>query len=210
MIENEPILIASPHPDDEILGASSFFGENSENVTVFYHTEDHQTRDIEIMREESNRLAEHLRFNKRVSTIDRLAQLDDEPLLHLICEYEELIREIAPGTLIVPHPSYNQDHRAVYEAALTAVRPHDEIPFVSRVLVYEGPGCFGILRNGPAFKPQYFREIDIDRKLFLYSFYQSQMRGHRSPDKVKVIAQLRGIQCGYKYAEGFEILRWRE
>ncbi len=203
-------LIVAPHTDDEVLSAASFLEKDLEDVTIFYHTEDHASFDISILRKESDELVSFLGCNKIVSSIDMNDLLDTVPIRDLINEYEQLLYDVAPHTVVLPNPSYNQDHRAVYDAALTAMRPHDRIPFVKRVLVYEEPETFGTLRNGRAFMPQYFRKLDVNRKLKLNGFYQSQIRDHRSFEQLKSIAHIRGMQSGYHYAEAFEILRWVE
>ena len=202
------ILIVAPHTDDEVLSAASFLEENLEDVTIFYHTEDHAAFDISVLRAESDALVAFLGCNKIVSNIDMNDLLDTVPVRDLVNEYEQLLYDVAPHTVVLPNPSYNQDHRAVYDAALTAMRPHDRIPFVKRVLVYEEPETFGTLRNCRPFMPQYFRKLDVDRKIKLNEFYQSQIRGHRSFDQLRSIAHVRGMQSGYEYAEAFEVLRW--
>ena len=58
------------------------------------------------------------------------------------------------------------------------------------------------------FKGNYFVPIDIDDKIKSYKFLKSQVRGHRSPEMLKLIARMRGVQSNYKNAESFQILRW--
>lgn len=214
-------LIIAPHADDEVLSAASFLEENLKNVTIFFQVEStvcfsnsdgHNYFNKSIHKSERDQLMKFLGCNKRVSENKAYRNdfLDTIPIRDLVNEYEGLIHSIKPDTVLLPNPSYNQDHRIVYEAALTALRPHDKIPLVKRVLVYEEPETFGTLRNVQSFKPQYFREVDIDRKIKLIKFYQSQIRGHRSFDHIRAIAQIRGMQCNYTYAEAFEVLRWVE
>jgi LmbE family N-acetylglucosaminyl deacetylase len=209
-VKKSPTLIIAPHTDDEVLSTASFLEKDLKYVTIFYQTEDHPHFDISVLRGESDQLVKFLGCVKRVSKIDQNDLLDTIPIRDLINEYEELICDISPDTIILPNPSYNQDHRIVYEAALTALRPHDRIPFVKRVLIYEEPETFGTLRNVQPFRPQYFRKLDIDRKIKLIEFYQSQIRAHRSSGHIRAIAQTRGLQCNYEYAEAFEVLRWAE
>jgi len=214
-------LIIAPHADDEVLSAASFLEKDLKDVTIFFQVEStvcfpnsdgHNYFNKSIHKSERDKLIKFLGCNKRVSTNKHYRNdfLDTIPIRDLVNEYEALIYDIKPDTVLIPNPSYNQDHRIVYEAALTALRPHDRIPFVKRVLVYEEPETFGTLRNVQPFKPQYFREVDIERKIKLIKFYESQIRGHRSFDQVKSIAQVRGMQCNCKHAEAFEVLRWVE
>ena len=57
----------------------------------------------------------------------------------LIKDIENIVNRIRPREIYIPAPSYNQDHKAVYDACLIALRPHDVNFFVKRVLVYEQP-----------------------------------------------------------------------
>jgi hypothetical protein len=108
----------------------------------------------------------------------------------------------------IPHPSYNQDHRAVYEACLTALRPHDINSFVKKVLIYEQPHVAFWSHNYRAFQPNHFKPIDIEKKNHLYSMIATQVRSFRSPAHVRAIAAMRGAQSNCEYAEAFEIIRW--
>jgi N-acetylglucosamine malate deacetylase 1 len=108
--------------------------------------------------------------------------------------------------VLIPQPSYNQDHRAVHDAAITALRPHDRNPFVREVLVFEQPDSI-LWRHGNETEPNYFRRISVEDKLHSYSLYASQVRGHRSPELIAAMACLRGSQSGLKQAEGFTVKR---
>ncbi|HAT66547.1 MAG TPA: hypothetical protein DCS66_18465, partial [Flavobacteriaceae bacterium] len=99
-------------------------------------------------------------------------------------------------------------HRAVYEACLTALRPHDINFFVKKVLIYEQPHVVFWNHNYKTFNPNHFVKIDIDKKLHLYSLIETQVRSFRSADHIKAIARVRGGQSGCDHAEAFEIIRW--
>jgi LmbE family N-acetylglucosaminyl deacetylase len=124
----------------------------------------------------------------------------------LIPDLEKIIQECKPDTVLVPQPSYNQDHRAVYDAAVTALRPHDQNWYVRNVLVFEQPDSL-LFPHGRETEPNYFQAISIKEKLHSYSLYASQVRRHRSPELVSAIAQLRGAQAGLPFAEGFTVKR---
>ena len=75
-------------------------------------------------------------------------------------------------------------------------------------MVYEQPHVVFWNHNYKTFNPNYFVEIDIDKKINLYSMVESQVRSFRSTDHLKSIASVRGGQCCKAYAEAFEIIRW--
>lgn len=130
----------------------------------------------------------------------------------LIADIESTINEEQPEEVYLPWPSYNQDHRAVYEAALVALRPHDRNHFVPRVFIYEGSqvAYWDWANPGAAFRPTYFVAIDIEEKLARYACMRSQVRGMRSPEALRALAVLRGGEIGVQYAEAFQIIRWAE
>ena len=115
--------------------------------------------------------------------------------------------------MYIPYPSYNQDHRVVYEASLVALRPHDRNFFVKKVFTYEQPHVFlwdnSHQING-CFKPNYYKPIDIKRKIKAYELMETQVRTFRSSKMLESMAQLRGSQSNLEYAEAFQILRFVE
>lgn len=124
----------------------------------------------------------------------------------LIGRFEAIINEQQPRTVLLPEPSYNQDHRAVYDAAIAATRPHDTNWRVDQVLIYEQPDSV-VWRHGPIEQPNAFVPIDVDAKIEAYLRYPSQVRGHRSPDHVRALAAMRGAQIGVAAAEAFHVRR---
>ena len=204
-------MIISPHMDDEVLGCSSFLLDPHIETFVLYHHNTHVTVKASVLREENRKLLEHLpNTTTDMSSVSNLNRLDCVPIGDMVSEYEHWFHDCAPDCLLIPFPSYNQDHRAVYEAVLTACRPHDVNFFIPKILLYEEPDVFGTLRKVEPFRPTYFRKLDMVRKLELYSCYESQVRGHRDFEMLKAMARLRGSMFNFVHAEAFEVLRWGE
>jgi LmbE family N-acetylglucosaminyl deacetylase len=198
---NEAIIL-SPHYDDEVLGATSFL---TSSALVIYCAGDLPFPG-NVREKESKVVASSIPFRA-----ERLDYVDTElpsKLIGMASRFTLAIKRHQPGTVLIPAPSYHQDHRAVHEAAKIALRIHDTNHLVKRVLVYEGPGSFQSLE--PVFHPTFFREVDIEKKIALLALYVSQARGHREPDLVRSMAYVRGGQSGMAYAEGFQVLRWIE
>jgi len=194
-------LILSPHWDDEVLGCASFL--NSE-ATVLYFTQG--LLSFPGWRKEMDKVYGDGGF-QRILLDFPIHHLDAIAQAGIITNIEHSIATYKPETVLIPFSSYNQDHHAIHDAALTAMRPNDKQHFVKRILVYEEPDVFGTMAS---FKPNYFKPLDIDRKVRLCGIYESQMRGHRSADLLRAIAQIRGMQAQIPSAEAFEVLRWVE
>lgn len=193
-------LIISPHTDDEVLGCASFLDKEA---TVLYLTD--STSIFPTSLSESELLKGFAGFTAIRKELP-IHQIAGESVL--IALFESVLRAVEPSTVLIPFPSYNQDHRIAYECALTALRTNDRLPFVKRVLVYEEPDVWQTLRKVEPFRPTYFRPLDLSRKLELWDFYRSQHRGHRDSEHLCQIAYLRGMQSNQPAAEAFEVLRW--
>ena len=201
-------LVISPHIDDEVLGCGGILDKNT---FVIYCGLDESHIKESWVKDRPKREKRMLELNMIVAMTNHNYEILDNKVNHytlqsLISSFEKNINDTKPSEIYIPHPSYNQDHRTVYEAALTALRPHDINHFVKRVFIYEQPHM--LFWDDKSFKPNYFISIDIERKIKLYELMETQVRNFRSSEHIRAIAKLRGGQSNYEYAEAFKILRW--
>lgn len=203
-------LVISPHIDDEVLGCGGIIDER---FHIHYcGVEEFRIIDRDERVKEAQACAEYLGFSFSISTENIV---NDYRLSSLIGQLEKVINEYKPTTLFLPYPSYNQDHRVVLDAALTALRPHDINHRVKNILLYEEIQVSGWpyredLLHGQTYYPNCFVPIDIDRKIKAYLFHASQVRAMRSPDLLRSLATWRGFQGGYEFAESFMAVRLSE
>ena len=201
-------IVISPHIDDEILGCGGILDQNA--LVLHCGIEDRSSVTAEERLCEIAKAQSVLGFKMKLL---RKNVVNNYSTPDLIPDFEKIINEHCPERVYIPYPSYNQDHIAVYQAALVALRPHDINHFVKKVLVYEQPHVFlwdNTHNIENSFKPNYFVEIDIDKKLKAYQMLSSQIRTFRSPLAIKNLASLRGQQSNSEYAEAFKIIRWVE
>lgn len=194
------ILILSPHIDDEVLGCHAFLSPHAR--VCYFGVEDRPEVSARERILELEASAAHKGFTWELLRFT----VNQYPTAALITPIEEQINRWQPTCVLIPHPSYNQDHRAVHDAAWTALRPHDRNWFVPVVLVYEQPHV-RLWPAGPNLEPNFFVPVDLDDKLATYRLYRSQVRGHRPPDVLEAIAKFRGAQAGLPYAEGYVCMR---
>jgi len=201
-------LIISPHADDEVFGCTGVLDKNS---FVYYCGLDESLLPLD----KKHRIGLQMRLNEIKNVGNYLGfkwdwnsntKVNFYKETELIKVFEDLINEIRPEMIFIPFPSYNQDHRVVYNALRIALRPHDKNYFVKKVLVYEQPHV--ILWEEKHCKINYFVEVDIKKKIKAYGFHKSQIRKMRSKELIKKIASIRGTQSNCKYAEGFIVERW--
>jgi len=189
--------------DDEVIGCGGILDDKT--YVYFCGLQDHHILPAAKRLEELQNVANWFGFSwelNRTSVVNKYDQHD------FIDKFEAIINKFKPDKVYIPYTSYNQDHRAIYDAAMIALRPQDKNWFVKKVLVYEGMGAFQWYK--PDYEVNHFVPIDIRRKVRGYEMHASQVRGHRSPDHVMALAKLRGSQIGVAYAEAYIIKRWVE
>jgi len=197
-------LIISPHADDEVLGCGGFLAKHGKDCFVYYvGIDEFHIISREDRLEEVKKVAALFGFKWEHNATTKVNNYTE---VELIDVFEKLVNRLKPDMVFIPHPSYNQDHRAVFDAALIALRPHDKNFFVKKVLVYEEP--HSITWDVAPMNPNYFVEIDIDKKIAAYKLEKSQVRGMRNPAMLRAIAELRGAHMNAPYAEAFQIMRW--
>lgn len=207
---NRAFLVVAPHIDDEVLGCG---GVLDERFHVHYcGVEEFRVVDRETRLGEAEACSRLLGFSY---SVDLTNTVNSYRVDLLIGPFEEMLRRMQPKTVFLPYPSYNQDHRAVADAMLTALRPHDVNPFVPNVLFYEDIQVSGWpvreeLLRGSTVHPNCFVPIDMERKLAAYRLHVSQVRAMRSPELLTALAKWRGFQGGYEYAEAFHAVRISE
>lgn len=202
-------LIIAPHIDDEVLGCGGLIHMLdflAANPFVYFCGVD-QFHEIsrEERLEEARKVAEFLGYEYEVNLH---SVVNGYRVVDFINVFQEVINNQKPDRIFIPYASYNQDHQAIYHAAMIALRPHDRNFFVKKVLAYEALDSFQWMNND--YKVNHFVPIDMDVKLEAYSLHKSQVRQHRSFAQIEALATLRGSQIGVPHAEAFIIERWVE
>lgn len=201
-------LVISPHIDDEILGCGGTLDNDTFVLEIGvddFHVVSRDERILEL--QEAKKI---LNFSFAILEDNIVNSYKIDQLINPITNYINLIK---PEEIYIPYPSYNQDHKTTYEAALVALRPHDLNFFVKKVFVYEETQVYlwdySYNLNG-SFKPNYFRKIDITSKILAYNCLKSQVRSFRSPVMLEELAKIRGRQSKLDFAEAFQAIRYVE
>lgn len=193
--------------DDEVLGCGGIITSDVfEKLHVHYCMSDHAVVSAPALQKENRTVVKEMNCDVSYSNLCKANQTDKVLMVEWVNEFEKLIKDILPDTLFIPFPSYNQDHRRIHEAILTAARPHDKNFYVKNILVYEQPETFQTM-GCKQFNPNVFIPIDVAKKTMLYEIYESQQRSHRSIEQIINLAVLRGSQSNCIYAEAFMAMR---
>lgn len=123
------------------------------------------------------------------------------------------IDRLEPTMVMIPAPSYNQDHEALYRACVTATRPGAPgqkytVPFV---LAYDNTSLFW---SGEVtrFHPNLYIDVSefLGVKIDALGLHTSQVREslyHGSPEGLDLATRTRGREVSVEAAEGFVLLR---
>lgn len=215
------ILIIAPHMDDEVLGCGGVIARHRDNGNkvnvifvahrVYNHKFDEKRNDIE--KSHAIKAKEMLGYDDAIF-LDLQDERLDAALQDIIIPLEEYIDKIKPDTVYVPfRGDNNQDHRAVFDAARVVLRPAST-PFVDSVYMYEVPSSTEQSPPLPEniFCPNNYVNISncIDRKSTALKCYETEKREFphpRSEKGIRILAQKRGMEIGFEYAEAFMVLR---
>jgi LmbE family N-acetylglucosaminyl deacetylase len=201
------ILVVATHPDDEVLGCGGTIarhasrGDRVDVVVVTRGAPDlYDEHQVKTLRKE-------LEAAHAVLGVSAVHFLDfPAPKLDLVPAHE-----LADS---IPHRGdLHSDHRAVFGAALVAVRPIGKSP-VRRVLSYEtlSESEWSAPVAEDAFLPSVFIDISafLEKKKQALAAYRSQLKEFPHPRSliaVESLARLRGSTVGVQAAEAFQLIR---
>jgi LmbE family N-acetylglucosaminyl deacetylase len=218
------LLIIAPHPDDEAIatgGLIAFVRPSGWEVRVSVMAVG-DCRQLATGRTEPGPRAAELSEAQRVGGYraelvfvgDEFMRLDALPRKRLCDEIEDRVEAFRPDVVVVPPASsYDQDHRAVAEAAVTALRPRPRglRHFVPTVLEADEPYWWRIDGQRPT--PNFFVPLTDEQlalKLRVLACHASQDRPDpfgRSAENLRRYAANYGVEIGGGYAEAYRVLR---
>jgi LmbE family N-acetylglucosaminyl deacetylase len=219
-----PVLVIAPHPDDETLGVGGTLKQLSDagvethvlfvtDGTAGYFTDGkaHPGYAAAWARRQAElRQAQTILGFAAHGPLDlpdnRLDTLGQEVLIRAL---EQVIAQLKPATVLVPHPlDSNQDHRAVWQAAQVACRPQLSSP-VQAFYSYQIPGS-GQWHWGPQGTPPNvyvaLTPEEIEAKHSALRAYAGELKPDphpRSPTLVVDHNYWLGAAVGHTAAEAF-------
>jgi LmbE family N-acetylglucosaminyl deacetylase len=231
-LARQRLLVVAPHADDETAGAGGLMARVKEAggkvFVMVLSTGDLVHFDATGKKTRKATRRQELAEAMKVLEVDDWEIVYEDTSLHLRLETlprRELTEQIErkarlatektrPTMIVLPAPSYNQDHEAVYKAGITACRPHlaGMKAFQNFVLVADAPQ----LAWGAAFpfRPNFYVDISgpyLERKLKAYACHRSQIRPEPSQaglGALRLLAEARGREISVPAAEAFECRRF--
>lgn len=199
------VLVIAAHADDEAIGCGGTIlrhKDQDDNVVVILCTKPGELRkaENELLKAVDESRTEYGIDYRLLGYMDQ--GLDTVPTLLLTKAIEQIVDEVKPD-IVYTHSvkDLNQDHIAVYNAAVVACR------FVKKLLFFHIPSP-GELAT---FTGNYFNQIAWTPKESFLRTYHYEMRDTphpRSYENIKAKAQVEGSKAGFLFAESFEVGRW--
>jgi LmbE family N-acetylglucosaminyl deacetylase len=214
------ILIVSPHPDDETLGAGGTilkykalgykaYWLNMTDISLEYEYNESKVKE---RREEIEKVCRIYGFDGFYNLGLRPAYLDVYPKSEIISKVSQIINEVKPDVVILPYEGdIHSDHKVTFDCIYSCTKIF-RYPSIKKILAMEiiSETDFGLPDKG--FLSNYYIDITdyLEKKVEIMKIYKSEIENHpfsRSEDSMKALATLRGAQAGVKYAEGFRLLK---
>lgn len=215
------ILVLAPHADDEVIGCGGLLAakkHSARHVVVAaigaFTTVAGKYRVTPAKRHQE--LARAMGALGKGVTSEVLTmeegRLDRLSSALLTSTLDRVITSFAPTSVFLPYPSHHQDHRALYLAALAALRPRPATLGIELVAAYEYP--FIALDPAPPTGGKIHFSFDAAtarRKARAFAAYESQLQGkpYMSVERMESWARARGAEVDAYAAEVFYVLRGR-
>jgi LmbE family N-acetylglucosaminyl deacetylase len=231
-LAKQRLLVVAPHADDETAGAGGLIARvkdaGGKAWVMVMSTGDLLHFDDTGKKTKKKTRKDELAAAMKTLGVDGWEIVYEDTRLHLALETvprKELANQIErraefstertkPTMIVLPAPSYNQDHEAVYRAGLAACRPHlwNLKSFQNFVLVADAPQLSW--SRATIFKPNFYVDISgrfLELKLKAFLCHQSQVRPEPSQagvGAIRLMAESRGREISVEAAEAFECHRF--
>ena len=214
------ILVVAAHPDDETLGAGGTLlkhVQEGDDVSLFILSDGETSRptaNVPARQEQARRVVAAMGAKELILENFPDQRFDTVSLLDIIQKVEKQVYTLKPN-IVYTHCPYdlNLDHRLTFQAVLTALRPSPELS-VKKFSTFETLSSTEWQRKDQAnsFCPTEYVDISefIEKKIEILKIYRNEIRKFphpRSAEGIRILAQYRGIESSFLYAEAFQIIR---
>lgn len=214
------IVVVSPHPDDESLGAGGFIIKHKKAGDQVYwinitDVEENQGWDNDFVARRKKQISQVCEFYKfdgfynlrfQPSTLENISKGE------IISAFSRCIKEIQPDWIVLPNPGdAHIDHLITYEVGMSCTKAF-RYPSIKKILTMEILSETDFSKSGEAFSPNYYVDItdSLEEKIEVLGIYDTEFGEPpfpRSIEAVKALALLRGSASGCGYAEAFRIIK---
>lgn len=203
------VLLLGPHPDDAEFSSGGTIAKLIENnVEIHYAVFSMCEKSIPegyaagAIKKELLEAADFMGIKKQFMYLyDFEVRVFPQLRQEILEEMVKLNRQINPDLVFLPSSSdVHQDHKTIYEEGVRAFKQ-------SSLLAYEMPW------NNFSFLSNLYVSLDekhVQKKIDILKLYKSQaFRQYSNEDYLRSLLKIKGMQINEKYAETFQILRWK-
>lgn len=215
------VLVVSPHPDDETLGAGGtifrLISEGHEvfwlNITAILNTDKFSEELIRRREIQLKKIEDFYGFGgvfhlNLPST--ELENIDSGKAIEMI---GDIIKKIKPEVMILPdYNDAHSDHKRAFDWCYACSKVF-RFPYIKQILTMEiiSETDFGKPEN--PFAPNFFVDITdyLDKKIQALNIYDTEIAAPpfpRSEENVRALATVRGATAGVRYAEAFRLIKY--
>jgi len=222
MFKEKKIFIVSPHPDDEAIccgGLIMLAKQKKVSVFVLYISIGKSRQFLTGQTNSNERIKEIIKaskfgnFNYKIAYKGKaFMRMDQVPQKDLIEVIEDTLETYKPDIICIPNRfSFDQDHRAISLACITALRPLPDNLLHQPTIILECEEPYSWTTQS-LFRPNWYFDITkvMEEKLLLLQCHKTQIRKDpfpRSPENLKRLAGIRGCEISTTYAESYNLLR---
>lgn len=214
------IMVVSPHPDDETLGAGGTLIKMKKKChEIFWLNVTDVTEElgwskdyIEHRKEQIKTVREFYGFDgfyNLALPATKLSQTDEGMI---IASIKKVYDDVKPEWIIIPgRYDAHSDHRVVYDCCMAAAKTF-RASYIKRITTME---ILSETDNGfreTRFSPNMYVDIsnEIEEKIKALKIYDTEIEDEpfpRSIGNIRAMAQNRGAACNCLYAESFQIIK---
>lgn len=217
------VLVVSPHPDDETLGAGGtilkLIDEGNDvywlNITAMLNERKFSKESIERRELQLKDIEDFYGFTgsyhlKFPST--ELEMIDSSEAIEII---GNIVKEIKPDMMILPdYNDAHSDHAKVFEWCYACTKAF-RFPFVKKIITMEIVSETDFGRPNNPFVPNYYVDITgyVEKKIQAMQIYDTELGEPpfpRSEENIRALAVVRGATAGVRFAEAFRIIKYIE
>lgn len=216
------VLVISPHPDDETLGAGGTllkFKEQGHNI--YWLNVTNMKTEYGYKQERVNERNAEIESVKSAYSFDGFWNLELEPAGvdkyetgQLVSKFKKVFEEVKPELLLIPYRfDVHSDHRVIFDAVYSCTKSF-RAPYLKTVLCMEILSETDQAQPESGFVPNVFINIEgyVDRKIEIMNIYRSEIDTApfpRNANAIKGLAAYRGATGYYNNSEAFYLVKSR-
>lgn len=219
MNQSKNILVVSPHPDDETLGAGGTIrrliheGKSVSwlNITGIGNNPRY-LKNTETRKKQLGNIQKFYNFSRTINLELPTAKLDEISDNVGINSISPIFNNIKPDTVILPdYNDAHSDHKKVFEwcFACTKIFRNNYIRHIYTMEIISETD-FGHPYH--PFIPNFYVDISdyLEDKIAAMQFYDTELGTHpfpRSIERLRALALMRGAEAGTVYAEAYRMIK---